>query len=154
MLTKYVVSWRVRGCESKYLETSILFTIVAAPVYIPTNNVGGFPFPGFEDQIYIHLNHDLHYCLDLSVWSLQAEEFPYVSVCLQQCLCPRPPLFSSVVLLAPCSAPQPVPLAFFWGAVTRTIQSIWVENFRCKVLTSFHSCLRPFALSPRAWEGC
>ena len=27
-----------------FLEASMLFSIMAAPIYIPTNSVGGFPF--------------------------------------------------------------------------------------------------------------
>ena len=28
-----------------FRDTSILFSLVAAPIYIPVNSVGGFPFP-------------------------------------------------------------------------------------------------------------
>ena len=34
------------------LETSILYSIVAAPVYISTNSVGGFPFLHILSGIY------------------------------------------------------------------------------------------------------
>ena len=37
---------------------SILFSIVAAPVYIPTSRVGGFPFLHTLSSIYCRLNND------------------------------------------------------------------------------------------------
>ena len=47
--------------------TSILFSIVAAPVYIPTNSVGGFPF--------LHTlcsKSSLGFCLAVSVMQPEA----------------------------------------------------------------------------------
>ena len=35
-----------------FKETSILFSIVAAPIYIPTNSVGRFPFVHTLSSIY------------------------------------------------------------------------------------------------------
>ena len=38
------------NCIFSFLRNTILFYIVAAPIYIPTNSVRGFPFPlrGFK----------------------------------------------------------------------------------------------------------
>ena len=58
-----------------FKETSTLFSIVAAPTYIPTNSVGGFPFStpsaaficrlndGYSDQCEVvpHCSFDLHF---------------------------------------------------------------------------------------------
>ena len=35
-----------------FWETSILFSTMAAPIYIPTNSVGGFPFLHTLSSIY------------------------------------------------------------------------------------------------------
>ena len=37
---------------SLFKGTSVLFPIVAAPIYIPTNNIGGFPFLHTLSSIY------------------------------------------------------------------------------------------------------
>ena len=34
------------------METSLLFSLVAAPIYILTNSVGGVPFPHTLSSIY------------------------------------------------------------------------------------------------------
>ena len=50
-------------CSSRlsFLKTSILFSIEAAPIYIPTNTVGGFPFltssPAFIVCIHFDVGH-------------------------------------------------------------------------------------------------
>ena len=46
MATLFLVFWR----------TSILFSIVAAPIYIPTNSVGGFPFLHTLSSIFCFLD--------------------------------------------------------------------------------------------------
>ena len=50
--------------------TSILFSIVAVPVYIPTNSVGGFPFPS-------HLFHQLLFLDVLIMAILTGEVIPH-----------------------------------------------------------------------------
>jgi len=50
MLVLYLVFW----------GTSILFSIVVVPIYIPTNSVGGFSFLHILFSIYQWLNNDGH----------------------------------------------------------------------------------------------
>ena len=44
-----------------FKRTSILFSIVAAPIYIPTNRVGGFPF--------LHMLSSIYYLWTFPWWS-------------------------------------------------------------------------------------
>ena len=52
----YIPRSRIAGSYgnsfSAFTETSILFSIVAAPIYIPTNSGGGFPFLYILSSIY------------------------------------------------------------------------------------------------------
>jgi len=45
--SRYMLRSRVSGsygrCVFSFFRNSLMFSIVAIPVYIPTNNVGGFP---------------------------------------------------------------------------------------------------------------
>ena len=54
---------------SFFWETSILFSTMAAPIYIPTNNVWGFPFLHIPSRIYcLWIVWWWPFCCDTSLW--------------------------------------------------------------------------------------
>ena len=121
MVVLFFVSWR----------NSILFSIVAAPIYIPTDSVRGFPF------LHILTIYCLWIFKNWSIVNLQccvsfrctAQWFNYMCVCVCVCVCACV-LFQ---ILFPYGLLQSIPYSF----VCYTAGPCWLSVLYIVVLVDF-----------------